>query len=113
TPIGGGGSQTTVSSCTTKPSIGGKTLTDNEAIYVTDSMACRSVRIKSINAPAADPTSTKNIVQVPQEITSELPGPKLSIKPTPTAEFKRIPGLAKKVLRMLLSECNYFQAIEQ
>jgi hypothetical protein len=115
TPIGGGGSQTTVSSCTTKPSIGGKTLTDNEAIYVTDSMACRSVRIKSINAPAADPTTSvvTETIQPPQQTTKDLPGPKQSVKPSPAAEFKKIPGLSKKVLRMLLSECNYFQAMEQ
>jgi hypothetical protein len=112
TPQGGGNDKITVAACTTKPKVGNVTLTDNQAIYVTDSMACRSVRIKSINAPASDPPKPPPN-EPTEEITNNLPGPKQSIKPSPAAEFKRIPGLSKKVLRMLLSECNYFQAMEQ
>jgi outer membrane protein OmpA-like peptidoglycan-associated protein len=113
TPIGNNGSSVTVAKCTDNPIIGGKSITGPNSIYLTQSMACRSVRIKSISFTPADPVEVVKPPAEQRQEVAELPGPKQSIKPLPATEARRIPGLSKKVLRMLLSECNYFQAIEQ
>lgn len=113
TPIGNNGSSVTVAKCNENPIIGGKSITGPKSIYLTQSMACRSVRIKSISFTPADPVEVVKPPAEQKKEEAELPGPKQSIKPLPATEAKRIPGLSKKVLRMLLSECNYFQAIEQ
>jgi hypothetical protein len=113
TPIGNNGSSVTVAKCNENPIIGGKSITGPKSIYLTQSMACRSVRIKSISFTPADPVEVVTPPAQQKKEVAELPGPKQSIKPLPATEAKRIPGLSKKVLRMLLSECNYFQAIQQ
>lgn len=124
TPIGNDSSFATIANCTEFPKVNGTPITGPNSVFMTQSMACRSVRIKNINFTPADSTVKDNGEDNSGgqngdgnnnggTNTLNLPGDKQSVKPQPAVEVKRIPGLSKKVLRMLLSECNYFQAIEQ
>ena len=104
-----------VAACTTNPVINGQTITGNKSIYLLPSMSCRSVFIEDITTVKGD--STKKL-----ETTTTTTPPKGDQGPAtnkgfqvsePIVETVRTQGLSKKILRLLLSECNYFQAIEQ
>ena len=115
----GGGSQT-VTSCTEDPIINGNKVTGPNSIYLLPSMACRSVFIESITTEKGPPTIER--VQNPSQPTTTTDPNKKDDKITPgkqpqisepIVELKSEKGISKKILRLLLSECNYFQAIEQ
>jgi outer membrane protein OmpA-like peptidoglycan-associated protein len=115
----GNSSSPTVAACTTNPVINGQTITGNKSIYLIPSMSCRSVFISDITTTKADP--------IKKQVTETIPAPAPPVVPPkqdpgpnkqpqvsePVVETVRTQGLSKKVLRLLLSECNYFQAIEQ
>jgi hypothetical protein len=115
------------STCTTNPTYesgpkSGQKMTDTDAIYTTESMACRSVRFMKIevvpvqklpdvvaNKPAENKTTG--------EITTEerVTGRKITkeAKTTTTENLITRPGLSKRVLRDLLTECDYFEVLKQ
>jgi hypothetical protein len=117
---GGASSVPTVAACTTNPKINGQTITSNQSIYVIQSMSCRSVFISEIIATEVDPPPVVPPVVPPAAAavvaTNNTPTTNTSTTPQvaePTIQTLKTQGLSKKVLRLLLSECNYFQAIEQ
>jgi len=84
-------------------------VTPNSQVYSVDAMACRRVRINAkVNIPPTEETTTTT---TPKTITPEIQ-PK---KPQPTTriETKLKEGIGKKILRQLLSECDYFEVIEK
>jgi hypothetical protein len=108
-----------VESCTTNPVINGQTITGNKSIYLLQSMSCRSVFISDITTTPEDPITKQVTETIPAPAPPVVP-PKQDPGPNkqpqvsePITETVRTQGLSKKVLRLLLSECNYFQAIEQ
>jgi len=115
----GGGFQT-VTKCTDEPVINGKKITGQQSIYLLPSMACRSVFISKIVATPSAPTE-KEVVDTSQQNPTTDPNKKddkltVGKQPQisePIVELKSEKGISKKILRLLLSECNYFQAIEQ
>jgi hypothetical protein len=82
-------------------------------------MSCRSVFISDITTTPEDPITKQVTETIPAPAPPVVP-PKQDPGPNkqpqvsePITETVRTQGLSKKVLRLLLSECNYFQAIEQ
>jgi len=73
-------------------------------IYALSAMACRRVNIKNITAEPMPPPP-------PPVIETEVK----PIKPQPTVSVSESlkKGLSKKVLRALLSECDYFEMIKE
>jgi hypothetical protein len=78
------------------------------------SIACRSLRIKNINVVANNvaPTPQSNVVPNTQPSINQV---QQGLKPSsPVNVMDNLKqGLSKQVLRQLLSECDYFDAIEQ
>jgi hypothetical protein len=103
--------------------------TNNSSIaqwYSIPAMACRRVRIASIEANIPKPTTT-TAEETQQEGTdvdtdtnsnttingtnSVPPGPKPVRRPDPLKKVKE--GISKKILRYLFSECDYFEVIKE
>jgi len=98
----------------------GKKMTDTDAIYTTESMSCRSVRINNIRVEETPPEDTGNKNQESGAVETN----KQKEAKTGTKEIVQKPdlvrqelvtrqGLSKKVLRDLLTECDYFEAIKE
>ena len=91
----------------------GQTMTDTDAIYTIDSMSCRSVRIKTIKPEETPPEQPPAVVTVKEE-EAKTGTKKIIQKPDLVKqELVTRPGLSKKVLRDLLTECDYFEAIKE
>jgi len=85
-------------------------VTSNSQIYSVSAMACRRVRVKTIDVvippkPVVPPEPIKEV----KTVNVDVP------KPAPTVDtIKKIKeGITKKILRGLLSECDYFEVIKQ
>jgi hypothetical protein len=99
--------------CTIDISGGTANITDNKSadVYSVNAMACRRVKFKEITVtipPIVEPVKP----EVPKEIqTINVDVP----KPAPTVEYvqKLKEGISKKILRNLLSECDYFEVIKE
>jgi outer membrane protein OmpA-like peptidoglycan-associated protein len=109
-----GSSASNVTACNTDPIIDGKPITGTKSIYLVQSMACRSVFINDIIAEPAEPVFSKpppapEVPATPPNDTNKNP---LQVQ-EPVRTIRQTQGLSKKILRLLLSECNYFQALEQ
>jgi hypothetical protein len=116
----GNSSFRTVAACTTNPVINGQTITGNKSIYLLPSMSCRSVFISDIVTEPGDPQTKQTEVKTLVTTTTPVTEPKKTITPgkepqvsEPVFETIRQQGLSKKVLRLLLTECNYFQALKE
>lgn len=92
-----------------------------EGIYSVQAMACRRTKIGNITFKPAPPVQAQT---PPAQTESVAPNPvaaeTTTPKPTPQNEiinnFKQTPqyqDLAKKIIRRLLTECNYFQMIKE
>ena len=92
-----------------------------EGIYSVQAMACRRTKIGNVTFKAAPPVQSET---PPAQTESTTPNPTAAEdtapKPTPQNEvinnFKQTPqykDLAKKIIRRLLTECNYFQMIKE
>jgi hypothetical protein len=85
-------------------------VTVNSQTFSVSAMACRRVRVKSINVviPPKPVTPPEPIKEV-KTVNVDVP------KPVPTFDtIKKIKeGITKKILRGLLSECDYFEVIKQ
>jgi hypothetical protein len=89
-------------------------VTSNSQTYSVDAMACRRVRL-SIDV-VIPPTTTE---EIPTEATSTSPNtitpetPQVKPRPEIRIDKKLKEGIGKKILRQLLSECDYFEVIEK
>jgi hypothetical protein len=79
-------------------------------IYSTSAMACRRVKISKISVKQKPPEPPK-VEEKPTTIDTDVK----PIEPQPTVSVseKLKKGLSKKVLRALLSECDYFEMIKE
>lgn len=92
--------------------------TQNSGIYSVNAMACRRVKISStITIPpteTANKTDSEVVTQQTEPVktidsTTQVPKPVQTV----TIEQKLKEGISKKILRQLLSECDYFEMIQQ
>jgi len=92
-----------------------------EGIYSVQAMACRRTKISNVDIKRATPPPTQT---PPAQVESVSPNPNAAdpttAPVTPQNEiinnFKQTPqykDLAKKIIRRLLTECNYFQMIKE
>jgi hypothetical protein len=99
--------------CTDKDvqAAGGDTQSGSKDIFTVPSMACRRAFIKSasttIQAPKSDPVPNKIDVLVGNVITETVRTEEV------TQEWKPRDNITKKVVRALLSECDYFETIKE
>jgi hypothetical protein len=92
-----------------------------EGIYSVQAMACRRVKIEKIKYTPGPPAKSETPpAQVESEIPNTTAAENIAPKPTPQNQvidnFKQTPqykDLAKKILRRLLTECNYFQMVKE
>ena len=90
-------------------------VTHESQIYSVNAMACRRVKINNIKVIPTVPELPKidetKVVKDPSPTgtTTTIPKP----EPTITINQKLKDGISKKVLRQLLSECDYFEVIKQ
>jgi hypothetical protein len=120
TPKSTSGGFGATASCTTNPLYlsgpkSGKTMSDRDAIYTTESMSCRSVRIKNINVtPTPQDPIPPVVVETPKQKEAKTGTKEIVQKPDLVKqELVTRPGLSKRVLRDLLTECDYFEVIKQ
>ena len=84
--------------------------TANAQIYSVSAMACRRVRVATISVSIPPKTvDPLTLMDLAQNDPTAVP------KPAPTVDIiKKIKeGISKKILRGLLSECDYFEVIKQ
>jgi hypothetical protein len=88
----------------------GKT-THNSQWYSVSAMACRRVVMTDIQVtPSPTPVPAE-----PEKVTPSVPEKIIPVKPQPTVDIiegiKK--GISKQIIRQLLSECDYFEAIAE
>lgn len=101
--------------CTENITGGTGTVTTNSQIYSVNAMACRRVKIESIKVEIPPkPEVTTNTGQGNPEVE-----PTVQLKPIPRiqpnvdVQKKLKEGIGKRILRNLLTECDYFELIEE
>jgi hypothetical protein len=89
---------------------GGDTNADSKEIFTVNAMACRRAFIKNVSttiqAPKSDPVPNKVDVLVGNVVTETVKVEEV------TQEWKPKDNITKKVVRALLSECDYFETIK-
>jgi len=83
----------------------------NKEIYTTNAMACRRAYISSIKSTLKAPNTV-----LPPKKTTVVTGnvvTKTETKPTTETKIVDRDNISKRVLRALLSECDYFETIKQ
>ncbi len=89
---------------------GGDTNADSKEIFTVNAMACRRAFIKSYNStiqsPKSDPVPNKVDVLVGNVVTETVRTEEV------TQEWEPRKNITKKVVRALLSECDYFETIK-
>jgi len=91
------------------------TATDGEKYYNLTPMACRSVIINKItvNQKPAN-AQNQNLPTNNAEPTADNPNGNSLTKPTSSVDLENLrPGIAKKIIRALLNEGTYFEAIKK
>jgi len=90
--------------------VGGDTQSGSKDIFTVPSMACRRAFIKSVSttieSPKSDPVPNKVEVLVGNVVTETVRTEEI------TQEFNPKDNISKKVVRALLSECDYFETIK-
>lgn len=95
----------------------GTPLPSNEKIYSTSAMACRQTNIQSINV-TSDPRNPIPANVAPNIVlTQDGRENQASVRPKPVS-FNQptkdlYKGASKKLLRLLLNECDYFEVLKQ
>jgi len=90
-------------------------------IYTVKAMACRRVAITKINPTKPQPVNGNSATEVtqsgPGQSTGTKPPPGYQsaspVPPTITTTQKIKDGISKKILRYLLSECDYFELVKE
>ncbi len=109
TPITNGGNGKTVN-CS-EDITGGTKVTSTSQVYSTNAMACRKVRINSILTKVPTPPKKEPVEPVTNTDTVTLQP--IKPKSTKRIEQKLKEGISKKILRNLLTECDYFQVVKE
>jgi hypothetical protein len=91
-------------------------VTSNSQTYSVDAMACRRVRLEVVDITIPPGGETFEVpltttTTTPVTITNNIQPSKP--QPTITIDEKLKQGIGKKILRQLLSECDYFELIEK
>lgn len=86
-------------------------VTHDSQIFSVSAMACRRVKINNVKVtPSPTP-----ILEPPKKETSSITEKIIPVKPQPTVDIidgiKK--GISKQIIRQLLSECDYFEAIAE
>ena len=124
-PVGEGNISQEPINCTEETKDKNNKTNEGSLIYSVSAMACRRVRITNINYTFTTREETTFVNQVTgqttsiinppsdetsgQGITPQFPKP----QPTITIERKLKEGISKKILRNLLTECNYFEVLKE
>lgn len=93
-----------------KNAVGGDTTVGSKEIFTFNAMACRRAFIESIedktsdNVPQTPTTTTDVLIPTTTTTTTEVP--------VINREWKPRDNITKRVLRALLSECDYFETIK-
>jgi outer membrane protein OmpA-like peptidoglycan-associated protein len=85
-------------------------------VFATDAMACRRVKVKSITvtpSPVIPPEPVKPEVVVTNTNGTTETLPIKRPEPQKSIEQRIKEGISKKILRNLLSECDYFDVIKE
>jgi hypothetical protein len=90
-------------------------VTNVSQIYTTDAMACRTVIIAEISVSIDNKGDTTTVDNTNNNTTPPIQGvkPKAPTPPTITTTQKIKDGISKKILRKLLSECDYFELVKE
>jgi outer membrane protein OmpA-like peptidoglycan-associated protein len=89
------------------------TLTGENSIYSVNAMACRAVFVKDIKV-ISTPTNENATPVVTQSFTQRvIENVKPGTPPTIDVQRKLREGVGKKILRSLLTECDYFELIKE
>ena len=103
--------------CTTNIKDKNGNVTDLSQVYSVNAMACRRVKISNIKVtPIASPTTTTTTATPPPPVVEQPKTENIPVtKPKPTVEIikKLKEGIAKKIIRNLLTECDYFDLIKE
>jgi hypothetical protein len=86
--------------------------TDTTSINTINAMACRRIAISSINVQQKIPVA-QNPANSRQEVVTSQNGTTNVVQNTNANRSLPSKNLSKKVLRLLLSECDYFESIKQ
>ena len=87
----------------------GKVINNGSEIYSVAAMACRRVSITSIKVDVPPPVKEEPPKKEQSTTGVNVPIP----QETKTVKEQLIEGIGKKILRDLLSECDYFEMIEK
>ena len=104
--------------CTDKDSNntdGGDTQAGSKDIYTVPAMACRRAFIASINSQLNTPVTPPSTITIPGG-SVPLFGTVVTtteIEPVVTEEWKPRDNITKRVVRALLTECDYFETIKE
>ena len=79
-------------------------------VYSVNAMACRRVKIQNIKVT---PAPTPPPPPPPPKIVTPTTGTTKPPEPIVTIQQKIKEGITKKIIRQMLSECNYFEAIKE
>ena len=97
--------------------VGSNKVTKNSQVYSVDAMSCRRVKIKTtVTIPPGGDDGGNNTTDTTTEPPKTIEFERIQTKkPTPTTriEKKLKEGIGKKILRQLLSECDYFEVIKE
>ena len=105
--------------CTDKDSNntdGGDTQAGSKDIYTVPAMACRRAFIASINSQLNTPVTPPSTIPIPGTGSVPLFGTVVTtteIEPVVTEEWKPRDNITKRVVRALLTECDYFETIKE
>lgn len=89
-------------------------VTQNSQIYSVSAMACRRVIISNIDVVSSPEDNVVENNEGPQEqINQKIVEKKIPKPPTITLQEKFKEGLGKRILRNLLTECDYFEVIKE
>jgi hypothetical protein len=93
----------------------GEFFSEVEQIWSLNNLACRSLKIKNINPVPLTANATKTDSTQPNNSPTNINQVQQGLKPSsPVNVMDNLKqGLSKQVLRQLLSECDYFDVIEQ
>jgi len=90
---------------------GGDIMVGAKEIYTYGAMACRRAFIKSINsslnAPPSEVPPNKVEVKVQNVVTHTVKTEEI------TQEYRKRDNITKRIVRLLLSECDYFESIKE
>lgn len=99
-------------SCTDGDLVNGNDLTVK--VYGINAMACRVVRVAAIKSEPI-PTTQPDVTSDPNPVIQEQGQVPQPIKPQPQIDLLQQvkSGVSKKILRYLLSECDYFEVLKE